>query len=251
MVRHVSFTLSIPRISARAILFYTTLASARFGYCSKQLWDICLMSHIAPVVSHSNTYVRRCRSIHIFYSLHRSPITVNSLTASTLPSYINNQLCATLTPDTYLLVPHLTFAQSAAPFLSTTIFWSCIMLLPNSIIDSSIHELAAVHNRLSYLASSVPPADPVCVVEESSSLNFHKLTGVNYLYFSLQHHQSSCHIYHAVNQLVRYRKFDPSLLAIRHIHYDEHEYILKPHPRFHGRVCLRVKLPTRRNDTIY
>lgn len=36
-----------------------------------------------------------------------------------------------------------------------------------------------------------------------------------------------------------------------HIRYDEHNCIPKPHPLSNGRLCLHVKLSTRKNDTVY
>lgn len=52
------------------------------------------MSHIAPVVSHSDPNIRCCRTIHLFFSLRNFPTTLYLLTTLALPSHINNQSCA-------------------------------------------------------------------------------------------------------------------------------------------------------------
>lgn len=251
LAHRASLTLSIPFVPARAIPFHSTLAPTRFGYPGEHLWDIRHMSRIAPVVSHSHPYVRRCRAIHLYYSVHRSATTVHPLTASTLPSYTNDQLCAALAPNNQSLALHLTTAQCAAPLLNTTTFRSRVLPLSNSVDNSFIHELAAIRNRLSYPASSVPPSDPVCVFVEGSSSNFANLTAIDYLYSYMHHLQPSHHIRHTVDQLVSHHEIDLSYLAVMHLRYDENECFPKSHPRFQGRLCLRVKLPTRRNDTIY
>lgn len=125
------------------------------------------MSHTAHVVSHSHSWLRRCRTIHLFSSLHQSPFTIHPLISSTFLLHTNNQLCAALASNNHSLTPHLTFAQCAAPFQNTTIFCSRIMP-PSSFVDNPfIHDPAVNRRRLFYNAFPILPSDPYVFLLQS------------------------------------------------------------------------------------
>lgn len=125
------------------------------------------------------------------------------------------------------------------------------MPLCNSVAHFFVLELAAICDRVSYLASLILPYEPVRAFFESSFYSFAKRTADDYQYSHAHYLQPSSHTRNAFNQLISHQNIDPSSLAIMHIRYDEHEWFFKPQLRFHGDLCLRVKLFTRKNDANY
>lgn len=252
LAHRASLTLAMPFIPARAVPEQSPRPPTGHGYPGEHLWDIDLMSHIAPVIPYSHPQAQRCSKMHVYYAAYRSTPPVHPLSPHSLPQSTRNELCARVSAMNRSLAEDLAVEHCAALALNSTVFRSKALPLSRFIDNSFIHELLTLRNRSAPPANAIPHSQPLCIFVDGVSYNFGNLTGIEYGYSYVHYLQPSAHIGNIVDGLIRRHHIVMPYLAVMHLRYDEHEcFPSNPPPDAHNRICLRVKLPTRRNDTVF
>lgn len=211
---------------------------------SSLFWNTMNLSKIARMSKENGL----CNgSIHIYYFLSRSERTL-PISKQSVSNYALLEICyqAGLYSD-----GHVSKDCADKVFTGTT-FISRMLPLTFPADDSFLVELAAMKYGILPSGVKIPPHSALCVFLDGSSYSRAGHIGTEYLFSYMHYLEPSARVVDIFDKMVNKNDIDKNKLAVMHLRFDEHLcFHDKGIPKVDGKICIRTRLKTNLEDTIY